>query len=200
MNLVAHQLLSFNIPDLQVGNALAEFVRGKDYQDYPKNIATGILLHRNIDSFTDFHPIVKQTTTIFHEHYKKFAPIITDVIYDYYLIKNWHLYCNESFEDFKQKCYELMNSKMLLFPSKMQFFMKMLIKEDWFERYTTYEGIEFTLYKLSQKSKFTSNMNNSLKEIYIQDKNIEQQFLTFYPQLMNFCKSFINKQLPELHL
>ena len=32
MNIVAHQLLSYKIPDIQLGNVLGEIVRGKDYQ------------------------------------------------------------------------------------------------------------------------------------------------------------------------
>ncbi|PQL93986.1 acyl carrier protein phosphodiesterase [Apibacter adventoris] len=197
MNIVAHQLLSYNITDIQVGNVLGEVVRGKDYQNYPQSIAAGILLHRNIDTYTDFHPIVKQTTSIFHNSYGKFAPIITDVIYDYFLIKNWHLFCEDEFEYFKQKCYELVQSKELLFPQRLNGFLSSMIKDDWFEKYKTFEGIEWTLYNLSKKSKFHSNMSNSLKEIYLKEKNIEKQFLQFYPQLQKFCKNFIVKQLPQ---
>ncbi|MDR3272050.1 MAG: ACP phosphodiesterase [Flavobacteriaceae bacterium] len=197
MNIVAHQLLSYNIPDIQVGNALGEVVRGKDYQDYPQTIAAGILLHRNIDTFTDAHPIVKTTTSIFHAAYGKFAPIITDVIYDYFLIKNWHLFCKEDFVDFKNYCYDLMKKREVIFPSKLKTFISYLIEDDWFEKYRTYEGIEWTLSKLSQKSKFHSNMGDSLKEVYIYGKNIENQFLSFFPQLKNFCEKFIVEQVPE---
>ncbi|MGM5631919.1 ACP phosphodiesterase [Apibacter raozihei] len=197
MNIVAHQLLSYNIPDIQVGNILGEIVRGKDYQNYPPTISAGILLHRNIDSFTDFHPIVKETTSIFHESYGKFAPIITDVVYDYFLIKNWHLFCDIEFEKFKKSCYDLVQSKELLFPTRLNDILKLLIQDDWFEKYRTFEGIEWTLYNLSKKSKFHSNMSNSLKEIYLQEKNIERQFMRFYPQLQTFCREFILKQVPE---
>ncbi len=197
MNIVAHQLLSYNIADIQIGNVLGEIVRGKDYQNYPKSIATGILLHRNIDTFTDSHPVVKETTSIFHKSYGKFAPIITDVIYDYFLIKNWHLFCEEEFQHFKESCYKLVRSKEILFPKRLNTILISLIEDDWFEKYRSFEGIEWTLYNLSKKSKFHSNMGNSLKEIYLQEKNIERQFLNFYPQIQKFCREFILKQMPE---
>ncbi|MDR2121703.1 MAG: ACP phosphodiesterase [Flavobacteriaceae bacterium] len=200
MNIVAHQLLSYKIPDIQLGNVLGEIVRGKDYQNYPQPIATGILLHRNIDFFTDSHPIVKETTRIFHKSYGKFSPIITDVIYDFFLIKNWHLFCDEDFEDFKKSCYKLVQSTEILFPKKLDVILKSLIEDDWFEKYKTYEGIEWTLHNLGKKSKFHYNMadmGNSVKEIYLQEKNIEDQFMRFYPQIQKFCKEFIIKQMPE---
>ncbi|MDR1876107.1 MAG: ACP phosphodiesterase [Flavobacteriaceae bacterium] len=200
MNIVAHQLLSYKIPDIQVGNVLGEIVRGKDYQNYPQSIATGILLHRNIDSFTDSHPIVKETTHIFHKSYGKFSPIITDVIYDYFLIKNWHLFCDEDFENFKKSCYDLVQRTEILFPKRLNTILKSLIEDDWFEKYKTYEGIEWTLHNLSKKSKFLyrmADMGNSVKEIYLQERNIERQFMQFYPELQKFCKDFILRQMPE---
>ncbi|QII70500.1 DUF479 domain-containing protein [Apibacter sp. B3706] len=200
MNIVAHQLLSYQIPDIQLGNVLGEVVRGKDYQNYPQSIATGILLHRHIDSFTDSHPIVKETTSIFHKSYGKFAPIITDVIYDYFLIKNWHLFYEEDFEHFKNSCYDLVQSTELLFPKKLDTIVKSLIEDDWFEKYSTYEGIEWTLHHLTKKSKFNqsiADMGNSIKEIYLQEKKIERHFLDFFPQLQSYCKKFIIKLMPE---
>ncbi|MCT6869599.1 ACP phosphodiesterase [Apibacter sp.] len=200
MNIVAHQLLSYKIPDIQLGNVLGEIVRGKDYQNYPQSIATGILLHRHIDSFTDSHPIVKQTTSIFHKSYGKFAPIITDVIYDYFLIKNWYLFSNDEFETFKKSCYELVIGTEILFPKKLEKILNTLIEDDWFDKYRTYEGIEWTLHHLTKKSKFNhhiADMGNSIKEIYLQEKKIENHFLEFFPQLEIFCKKFIIRLMPE---
>lgn len=68
MNLVAHQYLSFNNPSLQLGNLLGEVVKGNKYNDYPNDIKKGILLHREIDSFTDSHEIVKKSTEIGRAH------------------------------------------------------------------------------------------------------------------------------------
>ncbi|TWP23850.1 DUF479 domain-containing protein [Apibacter muscae] len=200
MNIVAHQFLSFNIPDIQIGNILGEVVRGKDYQNYPQSIATGILLHRHIDSFTDSHPIVKETTSIFHKSYGKFAPIITDVIYDYFLIKNWHLFYKEPFYDFKNSCYNLVNSLEILVPKNLEVFLISLINDDWFDKYKSLEGIEWTLHNLTKRSKFKhliQDMGYSIKEIYLQEKNIENQFLLFFPELEEYCKEFIIRLMPN---
>ena len=53
MNFLAHLYLSGDSDEIKVGNFIADHVKGKRYLSYPEDIQTGILLHRQIDSFTD---------------------------------------------------------------------------------------------------------------------------------------------------
>ena len=57
MNYLAHLLLSGNDEDVIFGNFIGDAIKGKQYQDYSGSIQKGILLHRQIDTFTDSHPI-----------------------------------------------------------------------------------------------------------------------------------------------
>lgn len=58
MNFLAHIYLSGNNELLKIGNFMADGIRGKQFEIYPKAIQNGILLHRAIDSFTDAHPVL----------------------------------------------------------------------------------------------------------------------------------------------
>jgi acyl carrier protein phosphodiesterase len=62
MNFLAHIYLSGNNELLKIGNFMADGIRGKQFETYPKAIQNGILLHRAIDSFTDAHPVFRQST------------------------------------------------------------------------------------------------------------------------------------------
>ena len=55
MNFLAHAYLSFNEPEIWVGNMISDFVKGQKKLEYPEGIQTGIQIHRNIDEFTDTH-------------------------------------------------------------------------------------------------------------------------------------------------
>ena len=55
MNYLAHIYLSGDNDLVTVGNFIADGIKGKSYKKYPKEIQTGVLLHRNIDTFTDAH-------------------------------------------------------------------------------------------------------------------------------------------------
>ena len=60
MNFLGHFYLSQHDPELLVGNFIADYVKGKRYLDYPPKISEGIMMHRQIDHFTDTHEMVKK--------------------------------------------------------------------------------------------------------------------------------------------
>ena len=163
MNLVAHQYLSFNNPSLQIGNLLGEVVKGKKYIEYPIEIQKGILLHRAIDTFTDNHPIVKRSSSYFHKSQSKYSPIIIDLIYDYFLIKNWRTFHPISYQQFKENCYELFQYNYENFPDELKHIMDYLLKYDWFENYSTIDGIQKTLNGIGKRTKFENNLSLAKK-------------------------------------
>ena len=63
MNFLAHIYLSGNNDLLKIGNFMAYGIRGNDYLDYPEGIQKGIILHREIDTFKDSHPILGRVNT-----------------------------------------------------------------------------------------------------------------------------------------
>jgi acyl carrier protein phosphodiesterase len=62
MNFLAHIYLSGDSEDLLIGNFIADFVKGKQYEQFVGSIQKGIFLHRQIDYFTDTHALVRQST------------------------------------------------------------------------------------------------------------------------------------------
>ena len=191
MNYLAHQFLSFQNADLQLGNLYGEIVRGKDFENFTGDLRKGILLHRSIDTFTDAHEIVKKSSKKFHDKYGKYAPIIVDVVYDYYLIKNWHLFTDLDFEEFTENAYQLFRTHFDEFPPKLQYIMKHLLDYDWFHNYQSLEGIGKTLDGISQRSKFQNNIGASVKEIKENYEELNQEFQVFFPELVQHCRNFI---------
>lgn len=194
MNLVAHQYLSFNNPSLQLGNFLGEVVKGNKYNDYPDDIKLGILLHREIDSFTDSHDVVKRSSTYFHSTQHKYSPIVVDLVYDYFLIKHWRKYHPTSFQLFKENCYELFSYNTENFPPNLQEMLNHLLKNDWFENYSTIEGIQKTLTGISKRVNFDNNLTNTASTIYQYETELEKDFLQFFPELVQFSKDFIQSK------
>lgn len=193
MNYLAHQFLSFQNTDIQLGNLYGEIVRGKDFENYQGDIQKGILLHRAIDTFTDGHEIVKKSSKKFHDQYGKFSPIIIDVVYDYYLIQNWKTFTNLDFEQFVQNCYTLFHQELPKFPEKLQFIVSHLLRYDWFHNYASFEGIEETLRGIKNRSKFDNQIDLAIREIERFDKELNEEFLEFFPELMQHCKEFVYK-------
>ena len=192
MNFVAHQLLSFQNPEIQIGNLFGEVIRGKDFQYFKGDRQKGILLHRQIDSFTDSHAAVKNSSRKFHQRYGKYSPVIVDVIYDYILISNWEKFSEKPYEVFVNECYQLFELHFEEFPPRLQFIIKHLLKHDWFRNYMSLEGIQQTLKGISQRSKFKNNISTAVEELVLHKDELETDFHTFFPELVQHCKTFIN--------
>lgn len=60
MNYLAHIFLSGNDRCIQIGNFIGDGVKGDGYKQYPRKFQQGILLHREIDAFSDRHPLVRE--------------------------------------------------------------------------------------------------------------------------------------------
>lgn len=194
MNFLAHQFLSFHQKDLQIGNLYGEIVRVKDYLKFPEGIKKGILLHRSIDSFTDTNEIVKESTVLFHPKYGKYAPVIVDVLYDYFLIKNWQLYTNQPFESFVGDCYSLFKTEFDGFDPKLKFIVKHLLEYDWFHNYSNYDGIRETLKGISHRSKFENNIDEAVVEMRLYENELNEHFKLFFPKIIEHCKLFIENE------
>ena len=100
MNHLAHFLLSASDPALLVGGFLGDFVKGRLNGQYPHDIENGIKLHRAIDAFTDRHPIVRRSCLRPDNEFRRVAPIMMDIIYDYFLARHWHRFREDSLEQF----------------------------------------------------------------------------------------------------
>ena len=191
MNLVVHQFLSCDNPEWMAGNHLGEVVKGKMYLNYPPEIQKGILLHRFIDTFSDAHPVVKRSSHALHKNYGKFSPIIIDVYYDFLLIKNWEQFSDISFMAFRDRCYSVLKEFNEIYPEKLKVFTEALFRYDWFNAYSTYEGLEVILGNMSRRTKFHNNMNMAVKDLYLNESAFEQNFLEFFPDLLHNSRKFL---------
>jgi len=108
MNFLAHIYLSGDNKDITIGNFIADGIRGNDYKKLPKDIQTGILLHRRIDTFTDAHKIVRQSTKRLHKNYSHYSGVIVDILYDHFLAKNWKKYSDIPLATYVDDFYSLL--------------------------------------------------------------------------------------------
>ena len=68
MNYLAHIFLSPENDLVTIGNFMADHVKGNKYKLYAPDLQKGILLHRQIDSFTDAHELVRKSK---RRHFKQ---------------------------------------------------------------------------------------------------------------------------------
>src|SRR5258708_34084783 len=130
MNYLAHAYLSFEIPDITIGNMISDFVKGKQKDTYPEKIRQGIQLHRAIDSFTDTHSVTRRAKSYFRQDYGGYAGPITDLIYAHFLAKDLLIFpageAGNSLKAFSQRVYEQLGVRLALMPENFARFVHVM--------------------------------------------------------------------------
>lgn len=188
MNYLAHIYLSGNNELVTIGNFIADGIRGKNYKSYHKDIQTGILLHRNIDTYTDAHKTVRQSTKRLHKNYSHYSGVIVDILYDHFLAKNWNKYSDESLTSFVYGFYQSMEENFDILTPKTQRILPVMIENNWLESYASVEGISKILYQMDYRTKFKSKMQFAVEELEMFYSDFENEFTLFFEELRNHVK------------
>tara|TARA_R110001583_G_scaffold412_4_gene3886 strand:+ start:31697 stop:32290 length:594 start_codon:yes stop_codon:yes gene_type:complete len=188
MNFLAHLYLSKNNKNILIGNFIADAVKGKKHENYPKEIQAGILLHREIDNYTDNHLIVRKSKRRLHERYNHYDGVIIDILYDHYLAKNWLNYSKIPLEIYAANTYTFLQENIEIFPEKIQKLLPSMIQYNWLVNYASLEGIERVLQGMNRRTKGISKMDLAIEDLNLYYKEFEQDFITFFEDLRNFTK------------
>jgi acyl carrier protein phosphodiesterase len=191
MNYLAHIYLSGTNDLLKIGNFMADSIKGNDYEKYAPEIKKGILLHRHIDSFTDSHPIYRRSKHRLHEKYGHYSGVIMDILYDYFLAKNWSKYSDEKLEDYANDFYQLLQDNYDILTERIKRIMPYMIAQNWLVSYATIEGIEMILFQMDYKTKHRANMQEAVVELQDFYSEFESEFFLFFDVLMVSCKQKI---------
>jgi acyl carrier protein phosphodiesterase len=183
MNFLAHIYLSGDNDLIKIGNFMADGIRGKQFENYPSEIKKGILLHRFIDSYTDAHPVVRQSTKRLHENYHHYAGVIVDVFYDHFLAKNWSQYSDENLADFTSRFYQSLRDNYDVLSERTKGIIPYMIERNWLMSYQTVEGISKILTQMDGRTKNESKMRFSSNELIEYYSDFESEFTIFFEDL-----------------
>jgi len=192
MNFLGHAYLSGSDREILTGNFIGDFVKGKNYEKFPEKVATGILLHREIDHFTDQNEFVKKSKKRLWNNYGHFAGIIVDVFYDYFLVSNWKSYSSDNLNHFIDEVYLTLKRNYELLPFAMQRVLPHMVENNWLLNYGNIEGIRRSLNGMARRSKFETNMPEAIHELKIFNEAFNEEFNAFFPQVISHAAHFIN--------
>jgi len=188
MNFLAHLYLSKDNKNILIGNFIADAIKGRNYKEYDKEIQLGILLHREIDSYTDQHPIVRKSKRRLHERYNHYDGVIIDIIYDHYLAKNWHNYSEIPLDVYADSVYSFLESQNDIFPAKIQNILPFMIQYNWLVAYASTEGIGRVLYGMNNRTKGRSKMDLAIEDLKKYYNEFEEDFTIFFEDLKTFTE------------
>jgi acyl carrier protein phosphodiesterase len=183
MNFLGHFYLSGDSDSLIVGNFIADFVKGKRYTKYPKEIAEGIIMHRSIDHFTDQHAMFKQSRSRLRPEYGLYSGVIVDMFYDHMLAKNWHEYSDAPLLDYSLNIYSVIEENWNVLPVESQYMFPYMRDYNWLLRYAEIDGIHRSLRGMTQRTKYPSKMDKSIKELGEHFDDFQEEFKEFFEDI-----------------
>lgn len=173
---------------------MADNIHGNKPEDFPPLIHKGIILHRAIDTYTDAHPVFRQSTKRLHAVYHHYAGVIVDIFYDHFLAKNWTNYHEQPLAEYVAEFYQSLKDNNHLLSEGTKRIAPYMIEHDWLGSYATIDGIGRILMQMDNRTKNKSGMKQSVNELQEFYAEFEDEFTTFFASL----KAFADEKLEEL--
>lgn len=188
MNFLAHIYLSFGDDEVTIGNFIADSIKGNKFKHLPDRIQKGILLHRQIDTFTDSHPIAKQSSKRLHQNYSHYSRVIVDIFYDHFLAKNWNHYSETPLHLFVDQFYVLLEDNYTVLPDATKRMIPYMMSDNWLLNYAKMDGISRVLTGMNRRTNNKSKMNNAIIDLEKHYNSFEMEFTDFFNELETFSK------------
>ncbi len=197
MNWLAHIFLSEQNIDFQIGNFLADPLKGRLWENASIDMINGMQTHKIIDSYTDSHEIVSCSKRRLREK-GLLKPVIIDLTYDYFLTKNWNEFCKTPINEFSEVFYHQANQRTAFLPNHANIPIYNMIDRDLLNKYHNLDQLKKSFEKmdkrlserLRQRETAISYFDSVLENI----DDLENDFLNFFPQLCDKVKINIDKE------
>lgn len=187
MNFLAHSFLSFSEEQL-VGNMIADFVKNREVKHFSEEIQKGIRLHREIDTFTDAHPVVHQAKRFFSPMVRLYAGAFVDVSFDYFLANDVGVKTEQDWIAHSQRVYAVLEKHQEILPDRFKIVLERMKKDNWLYNYRHDWGIEFSFRNVVNKAQYLDKEINVFPLFLEHKDKLEEHYQKFFPQIRAFCE------------
>ena len=186
MNFLAHLYLSGDDPDIRIGNFIADAVKGHDMDLFRDGIRRGIVIHRAIDTYTDAHPVFRESSGRLHEKYHKYSGVIVDMLYDHFLAVDWDKWHTTGLREFAASAYSLLLRNYTNLPSRTKRGMPFLVMMNWLVSYADLNALGRFYSGMARRTSFQSNMEHAVDDIRKDYDLYKQEFDLFFPEIISY--------------
>lgn len=161
MNLLAHAVLSPSNPRILLGNFATDFLSNSEIAALPVEVQIGSKLHREIDLFTDRHPLVEEAKSKL-VGFQRFSNPLMDIFYDHFLSQMSP--DEDAFGALVDSIYRDLALHLKVLPTQSQGIVRNVIETDWIRKYRTLEGLETTLNRVERRIQYRTGRDFDLRE------------------------------------
>ncbi len=189
MNYLAHSYLSCNNEYLLIGNLVTDLIKKKDEDYYSEAIRKGIDLHRKIDHFTDNHRIVKDSLDLIRSSQGKYAPVVLDILWDYFLCKNWKTYSEEDLQEFSNGVYAILEKNYPNLQEKVVERFESMIAHNFLMSCANKTALIKTFEHLNKRVRFLTNFEEAAEIVIDYNEKLDDNFNILFGEMMSYVES-----------
>ncbi|MFQ6574481.1 ACP phosphodiesterase [Pseudomonas sp. UM16] len=187
MNYLAHLHLGGQQPEQLLGSLYGDFVKGPLAGRFPLPLEAAIRLHRQIDVFTDSHPLVLQSLGRFPRERRRYAGIILNVFFDHCLALHWQDYAEQPLEQFTGRVYQVLAAQAEL-PARLAQIAPYMAADDWLGSYREFAVLDQVFRGIARRLSRPEGMDGALELVDGLYAPLLEDFRAFYPELQAFAK------------
>jgi len=189
MNWLAHLLLSEATPAFRIGNLLPDILRIPELKGLPEEFQRGILRHRQIDAFTDSHPIVRRSLVLISPSYRRFSGILMDLFYDHFLACDWDRYSDTTLEDFCATIYSSFDALHDQLPPFAAMRLQQIKAGNLLCSYREIAGIQGALERIGNHLRRPVALGESIAEFDRNYDTFHADFTEFFAELRDYVST-----------
>lgn len=190
MNFLAHLYLYDGPTEERLGSMLADFVKGRQFDELSGALQRGVLHHRKVDAFTDSHPMFRQSVVRLKAKWGRYSPILVDVFYDHFLATFWSEYDGRPLRDFLNNVYTEYQDQRESYPYIITRPMDRIVASDRLMTYRQLDGIEDALRRISSLLKRRRvELHPAVGELRANYEGLAEDFHAFFPELRVYSES-----------
>lgn len=191
VNHLAHFLLAENHAASRTGNFLGDFVTGRPetlLERLPRPIVAGIVRHRAIDAFTDYHPVTARLRTAISPERRRFAGAIVDVFHDHFLTLRWPEFSDQPLDGFAEACNGALLQHFDHLPPHLANSLGERMEARWLENYGSEEGLADVFTRMAARRPGFGPMAGAMDD-FVKSRDIfAEGFALFFPELLRFVR------------
>jgi len=188
MNYLAHLHLGGQSPEHWLGSLYGDFVKGRLEGRFSPAVEAGIRLHRQIDAFTDSHPLVLAALGRFAPERRRYAGIILDVFFDHCLARHWRDYAGQPLDDFTREVYQVLGAQEEL-PGRLAGVAPYLIAGDWLGSYRDFQVLDQVFKGIARRLSKPEGLATAFADVSALYEPLTEDFRRFYPVLQAFART-----------
>jgi acyl carrier protein phosphodiesterase len=192
MNFLAHFTLSFQHPEILLGQFIADAVKGRQLEGHQGYVKLGIEMHRTIDFATDTSEVCQELRKEFRPHLGLFSPVAIDMFLDHILARDFKNITGENLPQFANWVYSELAKRKSEIPSRMVPALEHMTTHNWLVNYASHEGLSRSIRGLSGRVSGGEALLPAIQLLPNLLNQVELTFNTHFPRLQTTCMNKFN--------